>query len=105
MRPQKKHIVDILIIGGFLLLGVIASPPNQLFSVVWLLVAFGILQLISAKLYRSTVRSTQKRLTYLYRDFEETTKQRKELLDFQDFRINQLKAILRNHHISLGELI
>lgn len=105
MKPQKKHIVDILIIGGFLLLGVIASPPNQLLSMVWLLVAFGILQVISAKLYRATVRSTQKRLTYLYRDFEETTKQRKELLDFQEFRVNQLKTILRNHHISIGESI
>lgn len=105
MKSQTRQISNLLMVGGFLCLGIIASPPHPLISAVWLLVAFGILQLISALFYRSTVRFMQIRLKSVYRDFEESSMHWKERLDFEDLRVQQLKTILRNHNIKIGESI
>ena len=102
---MKRQISDILVVGGFLVLGVVASPPHQLISAVWLLVAFGILQLISAKLYRSTVRSAQIQLTSVHDEFSKSSLHWKELLDFQELRVHQLKNLLQHNNITSGESI
>lgn len=105
MKKSKNRIYDSCIVGGFLFLGVMASPPNPFVFAVWLLVVLGILQLISAKVYRSTVRSVQESLTILHRDSQISSKQWQETITFHESRVYQLKLILRNNHISIGESI
>lgn len=105
MKKSKIRVYDICIVGGFLFLGVMASPPNPLVFAVWLLVVLGILQLISAKVYRSTVRSVQKRLTILHCDSQISSRQWKETIAFHESRVHQLKLILRTNRISIGESI
>ena len=80
-----------------------ASPPHTSERAIWLLVAFGVWQLFSARMLRSSIGEIQERFLGLCHDFRDSSANWRERCTHHERRIRRLKHLLINNHINPDE--